>query len=325
MAVPLRKRAKRAVRSVVLRAAIRLLSWLPLRPALVIGSLAGRLAWLLDRRDRCLMLEHLALALPEKSAGERRVIARASLVHLGQLAMEAIAIRSYGDRLEEYVSFAPGAEEVVRRALARGKGLVVVAGHIGNWELLARRMAVFAQPNAVIAKRNADPKLNEMVARFREQGRVKTLWRDDPTTGRELIRLFRQGGTLGILIDQDTRVQGVFVPFFGRLAFTPRAVGDLALRFGASVVVATSRRRGPRPGDGHELEVVELAYDPDPVEAEREAEVERITAAAVALQESAIRRNPFEWVWMHRRWKTRPPSEGLLANAVPKSRELSGT
>ena len=323
MALPLRKRVRRAVRSAALRAAVRLLSWLPLRPALALGALLGHLTWLIARGERRLMLEHLALAFPEKSEEERRAIARASLVHLGQLAMEAVAIRSYGRRIEDYVSFAPGAEEIVRRAVARGKGVIVAAGHIGNWELLARRVALLAQPNAVIARRNADPKLNDLVARFRAEGGNKTLWREDPATGRELIKLFRKGGTLGVLIDQDTNVQGLFVPFFGRLAFTPRAVGDLALRFGATVIVGTSHRRGPRPGDGHELEFVELAYDPVP--SDKEAEVESLTAAAVSHQEFAIRRHPYEWVWMHRRWKTRSPSEDNQAKPVPKSRELSGT
>jgi KDO2-lipid IV(A) lauroyltransferase len=323
VAVPLRKRVKRALRSVALRAVVRLLSWLPLAPALALGALLGRMAWLVARRDRRLMLEHLALAFPDRTVDERRAIARASLVHLGQVAMEVVAIRSYGQHIEDYVSFAPGGEEIVRRAMARGKGLIFVAGHIGNWELLARRLALVTQPNAVIARRNADPRMNEMVARFRAEGGNKTLWRDDPGTGRELIKLFRQGGALGILIDQDTKVQGVFVPFFGRPAFTPRAVGDLALRFGATVVVGTSHRRGPRPGDGHELEIVELAYDPVP--ADPEVEVERITAEAVAQQEAAIRRHPSEWVWMHRRWKTRPLSEECLAKPMPKSRELSGT
>lgn len=323
MAVPLRKRLKRAVRSALLRVAVRLLSWLPLRAALAAGALAGRLAWVLAARNRRLMLEHLALAFPAKSDRERRSIAKASLVHLGQVAMEAVAIRAYGDRIEEYVSFGPGSEEAVRRGLARGKGLIVVAGHIGNWELLARRMAVLAQPNGVIAKRNGDARLNRLVERFRAGGGVRTLWRDDPETGRELIKLFRAGGTLGILIDQDTKVQGVFVPFFGRLAFTPRAVGDLALRFGATVLVGTSHRRGPRAGDGHELEMLELPYDRVPTD--REAEVLRLTAAAAAHQEAVIRRYPSEWVWMHRRWKTQPPPEEHQAKPVPKSRELSGT
>lgn len=323
MAVPLHKRLKRAVRSALLRAAIRLLARLPLRPALALGAAAGRLAWIVAPRQRRLMLEHLALAFPERSAEERGAIARASLVHLGQVAMEVVTARRNVPRIEEYVSFAPGAEDLLRRAMARGEGVIYVAGHIGNWELMARRLAVVAQPNAVIARRNADERLNRLVEQFRREGGNATLWREDPATGRALIKLFREGGGLGILIDQDTRVQGVFVPFFGRLAYTPRAVGDLALRFGATVLVGTARRRGPRAGDGHEIDVVEIPYDPDPPD--REAEVLRITAAAVKVQEGAIRRAPPEWVWMHRRWKTRPPGECSLASGMPKSRDLSDT
>jgi Kdo2-lipid IVA lauroyltransferase/acyltransferase len=322
MAVPLRKRVKRAVRSAVLRSALWLLARLPLTLALALGAWVGTLAWWLAARERRLMLRNLAFAFPEKGEEERRAIARASLVHLAMVAAEVVAFPRSGLGIDAYVSFAPGSEDVVRRAMERKKGLIFVAGHIGNWELLARRLALVTQPNAVIAKRNADERLNALVARYRASGGNKTLWREDPSTGRELIRLFRQGGALGILIDQDTKVQGVFVPFFGRLAFTPRAVGDLALRFGATVAVGTSRRRGPRRGDGHELDVVEVPYDPDPPD--RDAEVLRITAACSALQEAAIRRHPTEWVWMHERWKTRPPSERSEANEVPKSQELSG-
>jgi KDO2-lipid IV(A) lauroyltransferase len=323
MAAPLAKRLRRGARSLALRAAAALLGLLPLRAALAVGALVGRVAWYLAGGTRRLALEHLALAFPERSEAERRAIARASLVHLGQVALETIALRCYRDRLEMYVSIAPGGEELVRRAMARGKGLVFVASHIGNWELLAQRLSRVAQPNAVVAKRNADPWLNGAIERLRVEGGLETLWREDPSTGRKLLRLFKRGGGLGILIDQDTKVQGVFVPFFGQLAYTPRAAAELALRFGAAALVVTSHRRGPRPGDGHELEVTELAYDPAPPDPE--AEVVRLTAAAVALHESAIRRHPAEWVWMHRRWKTRPPGECSLASGMPKSRDLSDT
>lgn len=323
MPAPLAKRLRRGARSLALRAAAALLGLLPLRAALAVGALVGWVAWCLAGGTRRLALEHLALAFPERSEAERRAIARASLIHLGQVALETIALRRYRDRLEVYVSIAPGGEELVRRAMARGKGLVFVASHIGNWELLAQRLSQVAQPNAVVAKRNADPWLNGAIERLRAEGGLETLWREDPSTGRKLLRLFKRGGGLGILIDQDTKVQGVFVPFFGQLAYTPRAAAELALRFGAAALVVTSHRRGPRPGDGHELEVTELAYDPAP--GDPEAEVVRLTAAAVDLHEAAIRRHPAEWVWMHRRWKTRPPAEGSLAKGMPKSRELSGT
>jgi KDO2-lipid IV(A) lauroyltransferase len=100
-------------------------------------------------------------------------------------------------------------------------------------------------------------------------------------------------------------VQSVFVPFFGHPAATPRAAADLALRFGCPVVVGWSHRRGPHPGDGYVLWVEKVEYDPAP--ADREAEVLRITAHCTARLEAAIRQAPAEWVWMHRRWKSKPP------------------
>jgi KDO2-lipid IV(A) lauroyltransferase len=323
MAVPLRKRLKRALRSAVLRPLVWLLSFLPLRAALSVGAAVGEVAWLLGRRNRQLMLEHLAIAFPVASASQRAAIARASLANLGRVALEIITFPRWGSRLEAYVSIAPGGEAAVRRAMALGRGLVLVAGHIGNWELLAQRLALLIQPNAVIARANAQAWVNARIARLRASGGVKTLWREERSTGRELIALFRQGGGLGILIDQDTRVQGVFAPFFGRPAHTPRAAADLALRFGAPVLVVTSHRRGPRPSDGHEIEVAEVEYEARP--ADREAEVVRLTAACVALQEMSIRSHPEEWVWMHRRWKTEPPSGCIQASGMPKSAELSGT
>ena len=186
-------------------------------------------------------------------------------------------------------------------------------------------------PAATIAKATIDPGLNVLIERARREGGVETLWREDPSTARAMIRAFKRNEILGILIDQDTSVQGVFVPFFGRPAFTPRAAADLALRFRAPVVVCTCRRRGPRPGDGHEVSAVEVPYDPDATD--REGEAIRLTAACTAELEAAIRRNPSEWVWMHERWRTAPPDPGppvadpggaTQAKPVPKTAELSG-
>jgi len=171
----------------------------------------------------------------------------------------------------------------------------------------------------VIAKAGWDRKLNELVERFRARGGVTTLWREDPDTGRAIIRTFRSGKALGLLIDQDTNVQGVFVPFFGRLAWTPRAAAEFAVRFGAPVVVGTVHRRGPRPGDGHLLEAQEIQFSSDPPD--REAEVVRLTTACTAALEEAIRRHPAEWVWMHERWRTRPPDEGTEASPSKVSAE----
>jgi KDO2-lipid IV(A) lauroyltransferase len=269
-----------------------------------LGTLVGRLAWIVARKTRAQMLSSLAVAFPEKSEEDRERIARRALVHLAWLAAEMVTIRSYDARLEEYVSFAPGAEERLRAAMALGRGLVYATGHVGNWELMARRIARAGIPSAVIAKESGDPKITALIERVRSEGGFETLWREDPRTARAMIRCFKQNKALGILIDQDTRVQGVFVPFFGRPAFTPRAAGDLAVRFRAPVVVGWCRRRGPRPGDGHEVCLVDIPWNLDAPD--REAEALKVTADCTAAIEAAIRENPPEWVWMHERWKRRP-------------------
>jgi KDO2-lipid IV(A) lauroyltransferase len=323
MAVPWHKRLRRRVRSALIRAGLRIISLLPLGIALRLGIIAGKLAYWLAPRQRRLALAHLAIAFPEKSEAERHAIARASFVHLGRAAMELAAVRHLDGRLEEYMALDPGGERLMREAKAQGRGAVFATGHMGNWELLARRLARTGMEPLVIARRSWDERLDDFVASFRASGGVTTLWREDPGAGRQLLKALREGKGLGILIDQDTKAQGVFVPFFGRPAFTPRAAADLALRFRAPLFVGWSRRRGQGLVDGYVLELEAVAYDADA--ADREAEVLRLTGACTSRIEAVIRPNPAEWVWMHRRWKTLPDSQARepLANEVPKRRALS--
>ncbi len=307
MTVPLRKRLRRVLRSRVIAALLRLVALIPLGPALRIGGAGGALAYHLFGGTRRLALRHLALAFPEKPEAERREIARRMFVHLGRSAMEITSIASYDARLTEYIRERDPAP--LRTALARGKGIVFVTGHLGNWELMARLVARVGAPVSAVAKRGGDERLMGLIEAWRAGGGVTTLWREDPSTARALLRVFKQGHVLGILVDQDTKVQGIWVPFFGRPAYTPRAPADLALRSGAPILVGTSHRPTERPGDGLVFEVTEVPYDPAP--ADREAEVSRITAACQAVMEDAIRRHPADWVWMHERWKSQPepPSE----------------
>ena len=307
MAVKGWKRVRRAARAAVIRGFIRAMMLLPLRVATAIGAALGLAGWALSRRLRRDMRASLYVAFPELSARERDAIARSSLIHLGRVGGEVITMRQWAARIDEIVEATPEAIATMQQARARGKGVVLVLGHIGNWELTSR-LSRYVQPNAAIGKRTWHTSLDEVVERFRAENGVGTFWRDDPATGRHMLKLFKEGGTLGILIDQDIAdVQSVFVPFFGHLAATPRAAADLALRFGASVLVVTCHRRGPRVRDGHHLDVEEVPFCADAPD--REAEVVRLTAACVAVQERAIRRHPAEWVWMHQRWKTRPPRQ----------------
>lgn len=298
------KRVKRSARAAVLRALVRLLALLPLRAALALGGGLGWLAWFLGPKLRRDMRATLAVAFPEEPTAARDAIARASLQHLGWIGGEMVSFIGRPDAIERYVELAPGALATVARARLRGTGVVLALGHIGNWEFTSR-LSPLLGATGVIAKRSWHRSLDVLAERARAANGLATLWRGDPGTGRRMLQILKSGGALGLLIDQDiASVQNVFVPFFGRPAATPRGAAELAVRFRATVLVVTCHRRGPRAGDGHRLEVTEVPYDAAAPDVE--AEVVRLTAACVRLHEAAIRRHPEEWVWMHRRWKTRP-------------------
>jgi len=303
--VPWAKRTRRTLRIWAIRVGLRLGGILPFGLVWAIGGLIGRVAWLIGRSDRELALQHLAQAMPELSEAERRAIAHGTFLHYGHGAAEVAQIARIDRKLPDYISYAADGEALLREAHGAGKGFIFVTGHLGSWELLARRIVRSGIPSVVIAARSWDRRLDDLVEDFRARGDVPTLFREDGGGGRALLKAMRDGKALGILIDQDTKVQSVFVPFFGHLAATPRAAADLALRFGCPVLVGWSRRRGPKAGDGYLLSVEKVAYDPAP--ADKEGEAVRITAHCTARLEQAIRQAPSEWVWMHRRWKTKSP------------------
>ncbi|WP_434386963.1 lysophospholipid acyltransferase family protein [Melittangium boletus] len=298
---PLAKRLKRFLRYLLVRAVLGFVSALTLGLARTLGAGFGRLAFAVAGGERRKALKSLARAFPEKSDAERHALARASFRHLGMAAFEVGATTSLDARLERLVRWDAQDRAVLEAALARGRGVVFVSGHVGNWELLARRVARAGYPSQSIAKETTDPRLTALVERFRAQGGVRSIWRGQEGAARAMLRALKAGEILGLLIDQDTRVQSLFVPFFGELAATPRAAADLALRTGAAVVVGFCQREGA----GYRLWTEEVAWPAGP---DREADALGLTAALSARIEAAIRRAPEQWVWMHQRWKTRPPA-----------------
>ncbi len=291
---PWYKRLKRAVRYPFVVAALALASALPLRFALWLGGFLGRIAFTLLPAQRELALAHLAQAFPDQSEAERRALGRQCFEELGRIGLEACQARKLDPRIKSYVLWPEADVAQIRAGLAEGKGGVFVTGHIGNWELLARRIVAEGLDHAVVVRESGDPRLAGLVARFREAGGVRTVGRGSGTAPlREMLSAFKRGALLGLLIDQDTRVQGVQVPFFGRLAHTPRAAEDLALRTGAPVFVGFIHRR---PEGGHLLHTERMPLPPDPAEG-------RLTSALTARIETEIRAHPSDWVWMHRRWK----------------------
>jgi len=280
------------------RLLVGLLRLLPLAVLWPLGGLLGRLAALVDVSDRRRAEAQIAQAFPELGSGMHRRLARDMFVHLGHSAMETLKI----DRLfsgPDAVRLSDEQRALFDAALAEKKGVVVISGHIGNWELAAQLLGKEGYPVAGIAKPLYDPRLTRLVHRLRTRYGMRLIWRGDDNVSREMLRVFADGSILALLIDQDTRVQGEFVPFFGRPAHTPSAPAALALRTGAPVVVGWVQRHGRR----HVPHFERLEFTPS---GEREADVRALTALMTARLEHAIRLQPAQWVWLHRRWHRQP-------------------
>jgi Kdo2-lipid IVA lauroyltransferase/acyltransferase len=272
-----------------------MLGSVPRSTALRFGRTAGRLAWSLSGRDRRRALDHLALALPELPEEERRRIARLSFLSQGMNAAELLHLLRR-DAREILPHMEVQGWENVEAARAAGRPILILTGHCGNWELLSVVMNERGLPPAGIARPLDDPRLQEMLVSIRGHLGATTIARGTRGAARQILGVLRSGGAIAMLIDQDTKVDGVWVPFFGRPAFTPVGGAELALKQDMRVVPTFMERR---PDGGHILRflpILELPGDP------REA-----TAVMTAAIEAQIRRRPEQWVWWHKRWRRQPP------------------
>lgn len=297
---PWPKRARRYARYLGVRALLALVARLPLELAARLGATLGALAFHAATRERRKALASVARAFPEASAAEHLALVRRSFAHWGAAAGELACVRQLDARRGALVEWPAADRAAMDAALARGKGVVFVTGHVGSWEVLARHVALSGYPCAVIGREASDPRTTALIERFRSEGRLRVIWRGHPGAAKDMLRTLRGNGVLGLLIDQDTKVQSVWVPFFGHLAKTPRAAADLALRTQAAVLLGFAVRVGV---GRYRLSMREV-----PVPAERgEASVLALTAALTSGIEAHIRAHPEQWVWMHERWKSPPP------------------
>jgi len=269
---------------------------LPYAMAVAAGGMLGRLSYFLLSRERRRSLAHLSLAFPDRESSWIKRTARKTFVHLGKALMETVAITPR--RIRSVVSVPAFGN--IKAALDQRKGIVYFTGHIGNWELMAGAVAQHFPVSVVAAPIEPEP-VNDMIVRLRSGMGVKTILRDRPGAARELIRIFRENRILGILIDQDTDVEGAFVDFMGRPAWTPTAAAQMAIKFGAPVLFGyiqrTEDNRHTVTIEGP-LDLVRTGND--------EEDIRTNTAMFTKKIEEVIRRTPEQWVWMHRRWRRQP-------------------
>jgi len=299
------KQFRRRVRSEILcplfRLAIFSAKVLPWSWTRAICSGLGRLAYVLIRRDRQRTITHLAMAYGhERSKREIHTMARDNFRNLGRNFADFMISQSFNTKedIAQLVSV-EGAEHVAN-ALAKGKGLIIITCHLSVFELILS-WCCLRYPISVVGARMDDKKLNDLLIKHRTRLGATNIYKGEANL--KLFRVLKQGNILGLLIDQDTSVKSVFVDFFGQPAATPVGAALLAQRTDASVLVTAIRRVGSKQHLTFNPEIELIRTD------DSEADLQANTQEFTRQLEDFIREAPTQWVWMHRRWRTKSPEE----------------
>ena len=287
--------------------------WFVFRTASVVNAFAGIISWDLACRladivgealfrlaheQRGLALENLAQAFgDELTEDDRRRIVRGVFRHFARFAVEFVIAGRNRVRIVHRIVDGSELGRAIDRLRKRGKGVILVTAHTGNWEL-AGIWAASRYPFNVVARRSYYEPFDRVLHRQRFRLGMQTIYRGD--SPRNLLRCLRRNEVLAILADQDLKdVEGVFVDFFGRPAYTPTGPVSLAIRTGAPILMAFVLRKGKRIGiDTQELELARTG--------DRKEDLRVNTQRWSRALEEFIRKHPDQWPWFHRRWKTTP-------------------
>lgn len=287
----------------LVRAFVAVLGILPRGLARALGAGVGWLAFRLLGRLRKVGLRNLGLAFPGKTVGEREAVLRTVYRNLGWLLAEFCQMPGYTRQQASGFIRYEGLESYLK-ARERGKGVLVLTGHLGAWELSSFYHSLMGYPMGMVIRRLDNPLVDELVNRIRCLHGNRVMHKDDFARG--LIAAMRAGETVGILMDTNmTPPQGVFVPFFGVEACTASGMARIARKTEAAVVPGfllwEEREQRYILRFGEELHLVHTA--------DAEADAVANTALFTQVIERYVREYPEQWLWMHRRWKTRPAGE----------------
>ncbi len=277
--------------------ALRALSW---DRAGAIGEKLGELGYRpLGIRKR-VVERQIAAAFPELSPAEVVKLAKESYRHLGRSSIETALLGSIGrEGLLRLVETVEG-WELIEEAMARGKGAVLVSGHMGNWELSGAYIAARGIPLDAIARGMANPLFDAWINHTREEMGMTIV--HDSEAVRRTPRSLRAGRAVGFIADQGVLgLASTFVPFFGRPAKTPRGAAVFALRFEVPVIFVVALRK---PNGRYRI-VFERVEAPDT--GDKDADVDAIVARYTQILERWVRVAPAQYFWQHRRWKRQPP------------------
>lgn len=264
-----------------------------------VGRRLGDITYIALPRRRRWALANLRQAFPAMRSAERRRLYRRACHHLGLVFVELCVLLTRP--LERFLAgvSVEGREHLDRVMAGHGRALILTA-HLGNWEILSAAHRLTPYAFSVVVRPLDSSWLNVLAERLRRKAGVELI--DKRRALRPVMTALARGRLVGILLDQNaSRSEGVFVPFFGRPASTSRAIAILALRTGAPVLPIFTRREA-----GGRHRVIIRPPMPPPETTDRDAAIVELTARCTAVIEAAIRESPEQWLWMHRRWRTRP-------------------
>ena len=284
-----------AVRAVV--GALGALDW---ESAGNVGARIGALGYRPLGIRRRVVERQIAAAFPGLDEVDVNRIARGAYEHLGRASIEAAMLARLGP--DTVLDLFEGADswDVVEGALAKGKGLILVTGHLGNWELAGAYLAARGIPLDAIARRMSNPLFDRYLTETRS--RIGMVVVHDAEAVRRTPRSLRENRAVAFLADQGVLgLASTFVPFFGRPAKTPRGPAVFALRLQVPIVFGAAVRQ---PSGKYRL-----AFEPVLVEdtGDRDRDVDAIVARYTATLERWVRRYPEQYFWHHRRWRRQPP------------------
>jgi KDO2-lipid IV(A) lauroyltransferase len=276
-----------------------LLNVVPRSFALMLSSFAGLAAWKLVPRERHRIFRHLTLAFGDKlTVAQKNNIGRCFFVNSGKNLADVVRFKKhYHSQISKLVEV-EGLEHL-DRAYRRGKGIVGITGHIGNFELSAVYLQNIGYELAVIGREMYDRRLDRLIVGNREAlGLTNIATTDSP---KRLLSWLRQGKMVGVLIDTDSfRIRGMHIPVFGRPSYTPVGQSMLALKTGAAVVPLACLRT---PDDRYKLIIrPEIIIDPN---LKGDEAVYDLTFKCTKVLEDIIKSEPNQWIWLHNRWRTR--------------------
>jgi len=278
---------------------ITLLRMLPRLVALMLMRFLGGLAFHLAGTPRRRAVEHLTRVYDQKkSTAEIKRIARRVFVHFATVAGDLVRMPNLIRRGINNLVTTEGTEHL-DKAFATGKGVILITCHFGNWEVLGAWLAQNGYPMKVVGTTMFDPRLDRILVATRNSAGYTNIARGKGT--REIIRTLKKGESVGMLIDQDTKAQGVFVDFFGLAAHTPSGPAVLARKLSLPIIPIFMYLKDDLTYHMECQPPLDLVKTDN-----EESDIIANTQKCSDAYEAMIRRFPEQWVWMHKRWKTRP-------------------